>query len=270
MSYRLDVHFEKVVLVGAGGTGSLVVDGLCRLLIKRPEIPIFIIDYDRVAKKNLLRQNFYPQDIGKFKSQVIAERYARIYGRKIAYSVSPFEPDMIEEYWGQSVGTSLVANSLLIGCVDRHTGRRALAEALLHSLSWWLDTGNGYNSGQVLIGNCPQANLVKGTFDASKNILLRAPAPSLQAPSLLEPPTRVVERDTCAEAIEDNRQSQVINQSMAVLILEFVRRILAGELTWLGAYLDMDAGTLKPVPAEPAIVSRMLSIDQEDLMVPQR
>lgn len=261
--------FKKVVLVGVGGTGSLIVDGLCRLLIKKPDIPIFIIDYDRVAKKNLLRQNFYPQDIGKFKSQVIAERYARIYGRKIAYSISPFEPDMIEQYWGENMGAALVSNALIIGCVDSHTGRRAMAQALRHSLSWWLDTGNGYNSGQVLVGNVPHADLMKCSFDAQRNLLLRAPAPSLQAPSLLQPPTRVVKRDDCAEAIEDNRQSQVINQSMAVLILEFVRRILAGELTWLGAYMDMDAGTLKPVPADPAIVSRMLSIDQQDLMVPE-
>jgi PRTRC genetic system ThiF family protein len=244
----------------------LVADGLCRLLIKKPDIPIFIIDYDRVAKKNLLRQNFYPQDIGKFKAQVIAERYARIYGRKIAFSINPFKPDMISQYWGNNMGEALVGNALIIGCVDNHTGRIAMNAAISHSLSWWLDTGNGYNSGQVLIGNVPQAELMRESFDGKTYLLKRAPAPSLQAPSLLQPPTKTIKRDDCAEAIEDNRQSQVINQAMAVLILEFVRRILARELTWLGAYLDMDAGTMKPVPAEPDIVSRMLAIDQKELM----
>ena len=77
MTYRLNVNFGKIILVGAGGTGSFVAEGLCRLLINYPDIPIYIIDFDTVEKKNILRQNFYPQDVGKFKAQALAERYAQ-------------------------------------------------------------------------------------------------------------------------------------------------------------------------------------------------
>lgn len=246
----------------------MVVEGLCRLLIKKPDIPIYIIDYDRVEKHNLLRQNFYPQDVGKYKSRVLAERYARIYGRKIAYSILPYTHMMVDEYWGQNMQTMLSTNALIIGCVDDYIGRTAIANDAARGLTWWLDTGNGYNSGQVLIGNTVQPDLLKETFNVRKQTLVRAPAPSLQAPFLLKPVAKAAKHEDCAEAIEDNRQSQIINQAMAMLVLEFVRRTLVGELRWLGAYLDLDMGILRPVPAEPYIVASMTSIEEKNLYDP--
>jgi hypothetical protein len=84
-----------IVVVGVGGTGSLVSDGLCRLL-KGTDITLLLDDFDIVEEHNLYRQNFYAGDVGKFKSQVIAERLARQYGRPIGYSVFPFEKDIFD------------------------------------------------------------------------------------------------------------------------------------------------------------------------------
>jgi hypothetical protein len=47
---------------------------------------------------------------------------------------------------------------------------------------------------------------------------------------------------------------------MATLVLDMVWKLLSGKLTHMGAYLDMDAGTLHFVPANPVTVSRMFSI----------
>jgi len=66
-------------------------------------------------------------------------------------------------------------------------------------------------------------------------------------------------------AAED--QSPVINQSMAVLVLEFIHRLMQQRLTWMGAYLDMEAGTLQTVPAEPEIVARMLGVKVDTLIL---
>jgi len=61
-----------IVVVGCGGTGGFVAEGLCRLLPK--EETLLLVDHDRVEPHNLRRQNFFDGDVGKFKSQALAER----------------------------------------------------------------------------------------------------------------------------------------------------------------------------------------------------
>ncbi|MCK4783123.1 MAG: ThiF family adenylyltransferase, partial [Desulfobacteraceae bacterium] len=77
----------RTLVVGCGGTGSFVAEGLCRIL--GSDHPLLLIDHDRVEPHNLRRQNYFEQDVGKFKSQALAERLALRYGRRIAYSVYP-------------------------------------------------------------------------------------------------------------------------------------------------------------------------------------
>ena len=61
----------NIAVVGCGGTGSFVAEGLCRLLIGS-DIPLLLIDHDRIEPHNLLRQNFYDGDLDKFKSEALA------------------------------------------------------------------------------------------------------------------------------------------------------------------------------------------------------
>ena len=92
MPYYLDNAFlldnPWITVVGCGGTGGFVAEGLCRLFQGR-EATIVLVDHDRVEPHNLLRQNFYPEDVGKFKSQALADRLARAYRRRVGYSVYP-------------------------------------------------------------------------------------------------------------------------------------------------------------------------------------
>lgn len=251
-------------MVGIGGTGSLVVDGLCRLL-NDIDIPLVIIDYDRVEPPNLLRQAFFKEDLGKFKSQVIAERCARQYGRRIYYSIYPFDKELSLSS-GKYMITPLAQNSLIIGCVDNPLARQSIAETLDKSFgNWWLDTGNGYNFGQVLIGNTNSIGMLAGAFHKNTQEAYFIPSPALQRPELLAQ-TDKQKQPECAEAIRDDEQSPVINQAMSVLVLEFVRRMLYDNLDWIGAYLDLQTGTLKTVPAEPATIAHMMSLESRYLM----
>ena len=80
MPYYLDNAFlldnPWITVVGCGGTGGFVAEGLCRLFQGR-EATIVLVDHDRVEPHNLLRQNFYAEDVGKFKSQALADRLAQ-------------------------------------------------------------------------------------------------------------------------------------------------------------------------------------------------
>ena len=81
MPYYLDNEFlidrPWITVVGCGGTGGFVAEGLCRLFTGR-EATIVLVDHDRVEPHNLLRQNFHAEDVGKFKSQALADRLARL------------------------------------------------------------------------------------------------------------------------------------------------------------------------------------------------
>jgi hypothetical protein len=83
------------------------------------------------------------------------------------------------------------------------------------------------------------------------------PLPTLQAPDLLTPVPAVEPTLDCAEAVESGDQSATINQSMASLTVEFVSRLVSGTLPWMGAYLDMELGTMRTVMAEPEAVARV-------------
>ena len=93
MPHFLDNRFlldnPWITVVGCGGTGGFVAEGLCRLFTGRPAT-IVLVDHDRVDPHKLLRQNFYREDVGRFKSQALADRLAGAYGRPVGYSVYPF------------------------------------------------------------------------------------------------------------------------------------------------------------------------------------
>ena len=254
---------SKIIVVGCGGTGSFVAEGLCRLLIGS-DIPLLLIDPDRVELHNLMRQNFYGDDLGKFKSQALAERLSRQFHRHIAYSVYPFMPDLVGESYGRSL-VSPAIQGIIIGCVDNADARRQIGESLRFG-NWWLDAGNGFSSGQVLLGSSRNLELLGRPFIKETGEVEGLPMPSWQLPSLLAPPTvKDTNHQDCAEAVIAEEQSPVINQAMATLVLEFMYRLLNKKLTWMGAYIDLDAGTLQTVPAEPEIVARMCGVKVDTL-----
>ncbi len=254
-----EAFFSSTTIVGCGGTGGFVAEGLCRILPVWEDL--LLIDHDRVEPHNLRRQNFYEGDVGKFKAQILAERLARQYARKIGYCTRPYTRHLMK---GSELGghfQTYAAQGLVIGCVDNAAARLEIRESLRWQ-SWWLDAGNGRSSGQVLLGNALDAETMEKAFNLKDQTVYALPAPSLQAPGLLIPaPVRT--RD-CAQAIEDD-QSPVINQAMATLVLEFVNKLMSHSLYWMGAYLDLDAGTLQTVPANPETVGRIFGLKANTL-----
>jgi len=270
MSYTINLREmarnPTVVIVGVGGTGSLLADSICRIL-KGSDIKLLLVDMDRVEEHNLVRQNYYAGDIGKFKSQVLAERLSRQYGRPIGYSVMPYEKDMFDTK--MSIGIQKAQNLILLGCVDSAAARRTIAETFSGRFMddiWWLDSGNGHSSGQVLIGNIKDKSQLREAFDADAHTVTKLPIPSVQLPALLIPPTVPERPQDCAEAVDDDAQSPTINQAMATLMADFTWKLLSGKLTSMGAYVDLDAGTLQYVQASPVNVARLLSVGVDELM----
>jgi hypothetical protein len=247
--YRLSNEFAihsytrhcTVTVVGCGGTGGFVAEALCRLLPADAEL--VLVDHDRVEERNLTRQSFYREDMGQFKSEVLAHRLARRFERPVGYSTAPISM------------TGISLPGLVIGCVDNGLARGDIARAVLRVRdtiyaygSWWVDAGNGENYGQVLIGNTN----VAADMVPDGEIYRGLPLPTIQRPELLNQAPKA--RD-CAAIAEE--QGPTINLVMAAVVVEVVHRLIAGTCSWVQLYIDIEAGTLVPVLASPETVNSL-------------
>ena len=252
-----------ITVVGCGGTGGYVAEDLCRLFTGR-EATIVLVDHDRVEGHNLLRQNFYPEDVGRFKSEALAERLSRTYGRRVGYSVYPFREDDSRPYGYHWPGLPTYGEFLVIGCADNAGARRAMAECLRGGPHRWLiDAGNDSTWGQVLIGNVADPSGWDEPAFGHETCYL-VPAPTLQRPDLLTAvPTTPPDID-CAAALDLTDQDPVVNQMMASLVLMVVRKMVAGTCSVMGLYVDMELGTVTPTYVTPEAVERVLGPGPEE------
>ena len=264
MPYYLDNAFllddPWITVVGCGGTGGFVAEGLCRLFQGR-KATIVLVDHDRVEPHNLLRQNFYAEDVGQFKSKALADRLARAYRRPVGYSVYPFREEESRPNGQRYPGLPAYGDSLIIGCADNAAARRAMAECLPGDPRRWLiDAGNDTNWGQVLVGNVAEpVTLEEPPFTGETCHL----APTLQRPDLLTAvSTRPPDVD-CAAALDLTDQDPTVNQIMASLVLQVVRRMVAGACPFMGLYLDMEQGTVTPSYVTPEAVVRVVGPGSE-------
>jgi PRTRC genetic system ThiF family protein len=108
----------RVVVIGAGGTGSAVLPALARLHHAMMElghpggIECTVYDDDVVSQTNVGRQGFYPNDVGSFKASLIVNRLNMLMGTNWRA--------ITERLNGR---TSLFNVDLVIGCVDTRAAR---------------------------------------------------------------------------------------------------------------------------------------------------
>ncbi len=179
------------------------------------------------------------------------------------YSVYPFRDEDSRPDGHRYPGLPSYGDSLIIGCAGNAAARRAMAECLPGDPRRWLiDAGNDTNWGQVLVGNAPEQVAWDGPPFTGETCYL-APAPTLQRPDLLTAvPTAPPDVD-CAAALDLTDQDPTINQMMASLVLQVVRRMVAGTCPFMGLYLDMEQGTVTPSYVTPEAVERVLRLDHD-------
>ncbi len=289
MAYRIDTsgseaegqsfRYEReatVVLVGCGGTGGFLAEAVCRLLIGRKS-QLYLVDMDRVETHNVARQAFDRSEVGHFKAEVLARRLSRRFGREIGYSVLPYDRELHAQVFDRHRSRI----NLIIGCVDNAAARRAIAETLKvpiggHSYPyaegsvWWLDCGNGRNSGQILLGNVTRPEELRGAFVPQSGLCRALPAPSLQRPDLLEAPPAPEPRLDCAEAVAEGDQGASINQVVAAIAASFVEKLLTGTCTWMASYFDLDDGTLRCMEVDPKTVASIAGLHTNAIAPPTK
>jgi hypothetical protein len=156
---KIKLRTFKIYQVGTGGTGSQLLNNMCRFIStmrKRGiKISLTLIDGDRFEEKNLLNQNITRRDIGINKAEVLATRYSAIYGIPIKYVDKYIYAagelmEVVKHYDQFSSETPII-----IGAVDNNATRQ-LMNQVFNGLSSciYLDSGNGTDNmeGQCVIG----------------------------------------------------------------------------------------------------------------------
>jgi PRTRC genetic system ThiF family protein len=113
----------QVAVIGAGGTGSQLMNNLVRLhlaliALGHPGgLHVTLWDDDTVSEANVGRQSFYPGDIGSAKAATIINRI------NLAFQLN----------WSSRVeridSTSVLKAHIVIGCVDNRKARLAILQA---------------------------------------------------------------------------------------------------------------------------------------------
>lgn len=223
-----------MVLVGAGGNGSIFLSHLCRIwqawqkLGGKP-FEIHVYDPDTVSEANLARQCFCEADIGQAKALVLAQRMRAFFGIPIV----PHVEELSEKYWNKRP-------DVLVGCVDNLKARRAMASTCFSKESeqahgerrgcYWLDLGNTDHLGQVVLGG----HGLKTFFDILPQTKKAKDPKDLPSCSM-------------AEAL--SRQDLFINSTIATLGGHLLWKLMrTGGLNHHGYFVNLNEGIVLPIP----------------------
>lgn len=142
----------NVLIAGTGGTGGWFIPLLSHFAnnFHRKELTITLFDDDVVEEKNIKRQNFNIQDIGKNKAEVFANRYDIFPLNVVTEKMTSSLLDMM--YMSDDENTC----NLIIGCTDSKNFRKEIINYLYNLdqsyYNWiYIDSGNDKLSGQIIV-----------------------------------------------------------------------------------------------------------------------
>lgn len=252
----------SIFLVGCGGTGSYAALHLSQLAwVARQhgiETRLTFIDPDTVEPKNIARQNFAPPEVGRAKADTLAWRYALALGLAITPIVACFNAEhLLRHKFNPRFDTNVL--NLVVGCVDNSTARQDIAAAILTLPNayqpdlWWLDAGNHYAHGQVLLGNSTYQQPLLSPLGFAYAL----PLPHIQNPELTkaqeQPPAEAA--PSCADLTLMDIQSRTINKMMAAWIDVYAEGLVMGrDLRIMATELDQRSGAAVSRPITGGIV----------------
>ena len=244
---------RQIIVVGLGGTGYHVARNLARLLYHRQQNRQFIpemlfVDPDVIEVKNIGRQLFTPAEQGQWKASVLARRYNFAFGLSIGAICEPLDAQK-----------HITHGALVCGCVDNHHARQEIASA---SCCTWIDAGNEFDFGQIIIGNTGDWKTVFAGLDRARDGQIAVlPHAGLLFPSLLEPEPKPLQPEpdlSCAERVAQGDQHIYINDFMGNIVTQYVYQMLNRKpITTFATFISL----------APALTVRSVPITPDDLQV---
>ncbi len=225
-----NLHRISVTVVGAGGTGSLVMSRLARIHMVLVDmgykgLNVLLIDNDTVEAGNIGRQMFTEGDIGSFKSDALISKINMAFG---------LNWDSLPEKY---VSGTRIKSNVVVSCVDNIPCRKAIAKHFYdykvtgqnqhqkHFL--WFDCGNGKNFGQVIMTD--RMHKLPSVFDIYGDLSKHKRRKSVQG-------------EGCSIWNKLQDQSLFINDDIAVAFGEMFWTLLRDKrIDYHAAYMNLDS-----------------------------
>lgn len=230
-------HRVTVGVIGCGGTGSQVLNGLARInhalvALGHPGLLVTVYDSDEVTDSNVGRQLYSTVDVGQNKAVLSVTRVNRFYSL-----------DWIAVPGMYKKGSGMF--NIMITCVDSAKARIEIGNYLSsikrsmggpeQNAIYWMDFGNTAKCGQVVLGGLKEKDrhqlpLVTEVFDFSKV------KDSDSGPS-------------CSLATALNKQDLFINSTMAQFGLNILWKMFReAKIKHRGCYVNLDSLTVNSIP----------------------
>lgn len=199
------------IIVGVGGTGSLLARDLPKLLIDTPH-KMLLVDGDHVEKKNMKRQSYQEHDIGEFKAVALSSKINTFYNTRCEAMGRYLTKDEIYDY----CENNLTYTPVIVGCVDNDATRKILEDTFNKlNYCYYLDSANGEYDGNIYISY---------RLDGKTRGALRSETYKLSDD--LHP----LDESCEVQASKGNVQFLVTNAKMSIYLLEHCNALLNLEL----------------------------------------
>jgi PRTRC genetic system ThiF family protein len=241
----------RVLVVGAGGTGSAIVMGLpyldqaMRVWGRSSGLDVVLMDADTVSETNCVRQPFSVSDIGQNKATVLINRINLFWGTRWRAEPSNFDDRTLDRINDSSL-------DLLIGCVDTRAARSVIAQALTkgrNGTAYWLDLGNNAASGQFVLGQPLNGR--------NRRKACRLRTVSELYPEIIDAEAGEDPLPSCSAVEALDRQEPFINQTLATTALAMLARLFRyGKLTHHGGFFNAQSGLMSSLPVDPQLWSK--------------
>jgi PRTRC genetic system ThiF family protein len=238
----------RVVVIGAGGTGSAIVMGLpyldqaMRVWGHRYGLEVAMMDADAVSATNCVRQPFSASDIGQNKATVLINRINLFWGTSWSAIPNHFHARSVDRDQDR-------CPDLVIGCVDTRAARKAIEDSFSRALNrtcYWLDLGNNAASGQHVLGQPLNAR--------NRRKAKRLRTASELYPEIVDEGAGEDSLPSCSAVEALDRQEPFINQTLAASALAMLAQLFRyGKLSHHGAFFNAKTGQMCALPIDPAL-----------------
>lgn len=197
------------VIVGVGGTGSLLARDLPKILINLYDNKILLVDGDIVEEKNMERQSYQKHDIGEYKADALAKKMNTFYGNvcsslPIFITKNELVMELSENYKGYI--------PVIIGCVDNDKTRMLLEDTFKELCDCiYIDSANSEYEGNIYVVK-KRKEVIEGAIRSDSYKLKSDVHPS--------------EKSCEEQAAAGNTQFLITNLQMASSLLEHIDLIL--------------------------------------------
>ncbi|MHB8655739.1 MAG: PRTRC system ThiF family protein [Terriglobia bacterium] len=233
----------KVLVVGCGGTGSVIAAGLPYLhqaMIANGHpagLQVTLLDGDVISPTNCVRQPFSRSEIGLHKAVVLVNRLNVFWG--LDWQALPLNLEK---------GVRIDEAHIVIGCVDTRAARALIRNGTsdCSSVDYWLDIGNNADSGQFILGE------PLNEINRRSRTRLRTVAELF--PEIVDPDLDNDGLPSCSAAEALERQEPFVNSTLAQHALALLARLFRyGMVSYHGGFINLSTGLTGRLSVDPSM-----------------